>query len=142
MKKIVVLLALGLLLGLAAQPAAAKDLKVGFVYVSPVGDAGWSYAHNRGRLAVEAMDGVTTSFVESVKEGPDSERVIQNMARKGYDVIFATSFGYMDPMLKVSENFPRLFSCTAPGTKPANAWATISAACIRRATCPVWWPAP
>ena len=117
MKKIVVLLTLGLLLGLAAQPAAAKDLKVGFVYVSPVGDAGWSYAHNQGRLAVEAMDGVTTSFVESVKEGPDSERVIQNMARKGYDVIFATSFGYMDPMLKVSQKFPKTVFMHCSGYK-------------------------
>ena len=117
MRKIAVLLAVGLLLGLAAQPAAAKDLKVGFVYVSPVGDAGWSYAHNQGRLAVEAMDGVTTSFVESVKEGPDSERVIQNMARKGYDVIFATSFGYMDPMLKVSEKFPKTVFMHCSGYK-------------------------
>ncbi len=117
MKKIAVLLALGLLLGLAAQPAAAKDLKVGFVYVSPVGDAGWSYAHNKGRMALDAMDGVTTSFVESVKEGPDSERVIQNMARKGYDVIFATSFGYMDPMLKVSKKFPKTVFMHCSGYK-------------------------
>ncbi|MCP3952929.1 MAG: BMP family ABC transporter substrate-binding protein, partial [Desulfobacterales bacterium] len=117
MKKTVMLLALGLLLGLAAQPAVAQDLKVGFIYVSPVGDAGWSYAHNKGRLAVEAMDGVTTSFVESVKEGPDSERVIQNMARKGYDVIFATSFGYMDPMLKVSAKFPKTVFMHCSGYK-------------------------
>lgn len=84
----------------------AKDLQVGFVYVSPVGDAGYSYAHDQARLAVEAMDGVTTSFVESVPEGQDSERVILNMARKGYDIIFATSYGYMDPMLKVAKQFP------------------------------------
>ena len=86
----------------------ADDLKVGFVYVSPVGDAGYSYAHDQGRLAVEAMDGVTTSFVESVAEGQDSERVIMNMARKDYDIIFATSYGYMDPMLKVSKEFPKV----------------------------------
>lgn len=85
----------------------AEDMKVGFVYVSPVGDAGYSYAHDQGRLAVDAMDGVSTSFVESVAEGQDSERVILNMARKGYDVIFATSYGYMDPMLKVAKDFPK-----------------------------------
>lgn len=85
----------------------AKDLQVGFVYVSPVGDAGYSYSHDQGRLAVEAMDGVSTSFVESVAEGQDSERVILNMARKGYDIIFATSYGYMDPMLKVAKQFPK-----------------------------------
>jgi basic membrane protein A len=84
----------------------AKDVKVGFIYVSPVGDAGYSYAHDQGRLAVESMDGVTTSFVESVAEGQDSERVMMNMARKGYDIIFATSYGYMDPMLKVAKEFP------------------------------------
>ena len=88
--------------------AEVKEYQVGFVYVSPIGDAGWSYAHDKGRLAVEAMEGVTTSYVEAVPEGPDSERVMLNMARKGYDVIFATSFGYMDPMLKVAKQFPNV----------------------------------
>jgi len=97
----------------------AEDLKVGFVYVSPVGDAGYSYAHDQGRLAVEAMDGVTTSFVESVAEGQDSERVILNMARKGYDVIFATSYGYMDPMLKVAKDFPKVTFMHCSGYKNA-----------------------
>jgi len=120
MKKLVVLLVIGLLLGLTAQPATAKDLRVGFVYVSPVGDAGWSYAHNQGRMSVEAMEGVTTSFVESVKEGPDSERVIQNMARKGFDIIFATSFGYMDPMLKVSKRFPKTVFMHCSGYKTSK----------------------
>ncbi len=86
--------------------AAGEDMKVGFIYVSPIGDAGWSFAHDQGRLAVEDMAGVSTSYVEAVSEGPDSERVILNMARKGYKVIFATSFGYMDSMLKVAKQFP------------------------------------
>ncbi len=86
--------------------AEDKEMNVGFVYVSPIGDAGWSYAHDQGRLAVEKMEGVTTSFVEAVPEGPDAERVILNMARKGYKMIFATSFGYMDPMLKVAKQYP------------------------------------
>lgn len=107
-------------LGLPMQAGAAdKPIKVGFIYVSPVGDAGWSYAHNQGRLAVDAMPNVTTSFVESVAEGPDSERVMLNMARKGYDVIFATSFGYMDPMLKVAKQFPKITFMHCSGFKQA-----------------------
>jgi basic membrane protein A len=100
--------------------AAAEDMKVGFIYVSPIGDAGWSYAHDQGRLAVEKMDGVTTSYVEAVAEGPDSERVMLNMARKGYNVIFATSFGYMDPMLKVAKQFPQAVFEHCSGFKLAS----------------------
>jgi len=111
---------LGCLLGGAASQAAAKELQVGFVYVSPIGNAGWSYAHDVGRKEVEAMDGVTTSFVEAVKEGPDSERVFLNMARKGYDIIIGTSFGYMDPMLKVANQFPNITFMHCSGFKLAQ----------------------
>ena len=83
-----------------------KTVKAGFVYVSPVGDAGYSYAHDLGRKAVEALPFATTAFVESVPEGADSERVIRNMARSGFDIIFTTSFGYMDPTIKVAKEFP------------------------------------
>lgn len=114
-----VLIAIALVLGLAPH-LAAKELKVGFVYVSPIGDAGWSYAHDKGRQAVEALDGVTTSYVEAVPEGPDAERVIQNMARKDYDVVFATSFGYMDPMLKVAKQFPDTVFMHCSGFKTAK----------------------
>jgi basic membrane protein A len=107
-------------LGFCTVSFAAKEMKVGFVYVSPIGDAGYSYAHDVGRQAVEAMDGVTTSYVESVSEGPDSERVILNMARKGFDVIFATSFGYMDPMLKVAKQFPKIAFLHCSGFKMAD----------------------
>lgn len=106
--------------GLCLSQAAAKDMNVGFVYVSPIGDAGWSYAHDQGRLAVEEMEGVKTSFVEAVAEGPDSERVILNMARKGYDIVFATSFGYMDPMLKVAKQFPDATFMHCSGFKTAD----------------------
>jgi len=99
--------------------AAEKPIKVGFVYVSPIGDAGWSYAHNQGRLALDGMPGVTTAFVEAVSEGPDSERVMLNMARKGYDIIFATSFGYMDSMLKVAKQFPKTVFMHCSGFKQA-----------------------
>ncbi len=105
--------------GLGAETASAKDIKVGFVYVSPVGDAGYSYAHDLGRQAVAKMDGVTTSFVESVPEGADSERVIMNMARKKFDIIFTTSYGYMDPTLKVANQFPEITFLHCSGYKTA-----------------------
>ncbi len=104
--------------------AGDKPVKVGFVYVSPVGDAGYSYAHDQGRLAIDGLDGVTTSFVESVPEGPDSERVMLNMARKDYDIIFATSFGYMDPMLKVAKKFPNVVFMHCSGFKTAQNMGT------------------
>ena len=85
--------------------AAAED-NVGFVYVSPVGDAGWTYQHDMGRLQLEKETGVKTSFVENVAEGSDAERVIREMAKRGDKVIFATSFGYMNYMLKVSKKIP------------------------------------
>jgi basic membrane protein A len=99
--------------------AAEKEIKVGFVYVSPVGDAGYSYAHDLGRKFIDGMDGVTTAFVEAVPEGPDSERVILNMARKKFDLVFATSYGYMDPMLKVARKFPDTVFMHCSGFKTA-----------------------
>ena len=106
---------------LCAGPAAAadKEIKVGFIYVSPVGDAGYSYAHDMGRKFIDGRDGVTTAFVEAVPEGPDSERVILNMARKNFDLIFATSYGYMDPMLKVAQKFPDIVFMHCSGFKTA-----------------------
>ncbi len=92
-----------------AALADAKDkIKVGFVYVGPIGDFGWSYEHNEGRLAVEEAlgDKVETTYVESVPEGPDAERVIRQMAQSGHDLIFTTSFGYMNPTNKVAAQFP------------------------------------
>ncbi len=120
MKLFKTLFALAAGIGLCAATASAKEMNVGFVYVSPVGDAGWSYAHDVGRQAIEAMDGVKTSYVEAVPEGPDSERVMLNMARKGYDLIFATSFGYMDPMLKVAKQFPDTVFMHCSGFKTAE----------------------
>ncbi len=110
--------------GLCAAGVSAEDMNVGFVYVTPIGDGGWSYAHNQARLEIEKMDGVKTSYVEAVNEGPDSERVIQNMARKGYDLIFATSFGYMDPMLKVAKSFPGTTFMHCSGFKTADNMGT------------------
>lgn len=96
-----------------------KEMKVGFIYESSIGDEGYSYAHDQGRKAVEALPGVTTSYVESVPEGLDAERVILKMARQGYDVIFGTSFGYMDPMVKIAEQFPDVTFLHCSGFKTA-----------------------
>lgn len=80
-----------------AGSAQAEPFKVGFIYVGPVGDMGWSYEHDIGRKAVEATygDKVETSFVEKVPEGADAERVMTQMALSGHDMIFTTSFGYI-----------------------------------------------
>jgi len=103
-----------------APKEESKNIKAGFVYVSPVGDAGYSYAHDLGRKAVDALDYTTTAFVESVPEGADSERVIRNMARKGFDIIFTTSFGYMDPTIKVAKEFPEVDFMHCSGFKKAE----------------------
>lgn len=120
MKFVKTLFALAAGIGLCAATVSAKDINVGFVYVSPIGDAGWSYSHDVGRQTIAKMDGVKTSYVEAVAEGPDSERVMLNMARKGYDLIFATSFGYMDPMLKVAKEFPKTTFMHCSGFKTAD----------------------
>jgi simple sugar transport system substrate-binding protein len=99
----------GLTLPLLGSRAFAQEpLKVGFIYVGPIGDLGWTYAHEQGRQAAiaEFGDAIETTIVESVAEGPDSERVIRNLADDGNGLIFATSFGYMNPMIKVAQRFP------------------------------------
>ena len=110
------------------SPAVADDLKVGFVYVGPTGDHGWTYMHDEGRKAIEAEfgDRVSTIYVESVKYGPDSERVMTQMAQQGVDMIFATSFGYMEPMLKVAKQFPDIKFEHATGYKTADNMAVYS----------------
>ena len=88
-------------LGASLLASAADPLKVGFVYIGPIGDHGWTYQHEQGRKAMVAAlgDKVSSSYVENVPEGADAERVIRNMAKGGYDLIFSTSFGYMNPTL-------------------------------------------
>jgi len=104
-----------------AEPKKADPLKAAWIYVGPVGDAGWSFAHDLGRKAVEAKFGsaVSTSFVEKVPEGADAERVIRDLAQQGNKIIFATSFGYMEPMLKVAGEFPDVKFEHATGYKSA-----------------------
>jgi simple sugar transport system substrate-binding protein len=96
-------------LGFVLLPAfAAEPLKVGFVYVTPIGQAGWTFQHEQGRLALERALGprVRTTAVESVAEGSDAERVLRDLAREGHRLIFATSFGYLEPALRVAAEFP------------------------------------
>ncbi|CAJ0708605.1 BMP family ABC transporter substrate-binding protein [Ralstonia mannitolilytica] len=108
----------------AAAPAPANEpLKVAFVYVGPVGDAGWTYAHDAGRKEVEAKfgDKVKTSFVENVPESAaDAERVFRDLATQGNKVIFGTSFGFMESMLKVAKEFPDVKFEHATGFKTAD----------------------
>ncbi len=118
-----------LALGLTTTAIAADTTKVGFVYVGPIGDFGWSYEHNQGRLAVEEAygDKVETTFVESVPEGADAERVLTQMALSGHDLIFTTSFGYMDPTLAVAAKFPDVKFEHATGYKRDKNVSTYSA---------------
>lgn len=110
--------------------AAPKEpLKIGFVYVAPLLEAGWVHQHDEGRKAVEAALGarVKTTYVENVAEGPDAERVIRDLAATGHNLIFTPSFGYMEPTLKVAAEFPDVkFESitgykTAPNVAVANA---------------------
>ena len=107
----------------AAAPAAAASgpLKIAFAYVGPVGDGGWTYAHDNGRKAMEKEFGakVVTSFVEKVPEGADAERVFRDMVSQGNKLIFGTTFGYMEPMLKVAADSPDVKFEHATGYKTA-----------------------
>ncbi len=129
-----------LLTGLAAGAAwslaparlrAEKDrvVKAGFVYVGPVGDYGWTYRHDIGRREVEAALGpqVETSFVENVAEGADAERVIRQLAAAGHDIIFATSFGFMNAVVRVARQFPQVKFEHATGYKTADNLAVYNA---------------
>ena len=110
-------------------PAAQAQLKVGFVYVGPIGDHGWSYEHNQGRLAIEKAlgDKVTTTYVEKVPEGADAQRVISKLASSGHGLIFTTSFGYMNPTLRAAKRFPKVKFEHATGFKRAPNMSTYSA---------------
>jgi len=106
--------------------ASADAMKVGFVYLTNPGDHGWTYAHEMGRQAVEARfgDKVETTYVENVPEGPDAARVIRELAKQGNEMIFTTSFGYMDPTLKVSKEFPNVKFDHITGYKRSDNMAT------------------
>ena len=110
----------------SAPVAKAEPLKVAFAYVGPVGDGGWSFAHDNGRKALEKEfgDKVVTKFVENVPESADAERVIRELATDGNKVIFGTTFGYMEPMLKVAPDFKGVNFQHATGYKTAENMST------------------
>jgi len=140
-KRLTLALAVLLVLALAgaqcpqppAQPTVAptkappEKLKIAFVYVAPIGDMGWTYAHDQGRLMVEKElgDKVETAYIENVPEGPDAERVIRDFAQKGYKLIITTSFGFMDPTITVAKEFPNVWFVHISGYKTAANVSTV-----------------
>lgn len=105
-----------------AAPAKVEPLKIAFAYIGPVGDGGWTFAHDNGRKAIEKEfgDKVVTSYVEKVPESADAERVIRDMANQGNKLIFGTTFGYMEPMLKVANDTKGVKFEHATGYKTAE----------------------
>ena len=110
----------------ASAPAKPEPLKIAFAYVGPVGDGGWTFAHDNGRKALEKEfgDKIVTTFVENVPESADAERVLRDMAGQGNKLIFGTTFGYMEPMLKVAADNPNVNFQHATGYKTAANMST------------------
>src|SRR5512143_54342 len=129
MRKILLAAVAGLLLaGSIGAASAADKLKVGFIYLGPVGDFGWTYQHEAARQALvkELGDKIETTYLENVSEGPDAERSIEQLARAGNKLIFTTSFGYMDPTLKVAKKYPNVHFEHATGYKRDKNMSTYS----------------
>ena len=131
MRKVLVGFAIAALAVIAGglSASAAEKLKVGFIYLGPVGDYGWTYQHEVGRLElVKALgDKIETTYLENVNEGPDAERAIEQLVRSGHKLIFTTSFGYMDATLKVARKYPDVHFEHATGFKRDKNMATYSA---------------
>ena len=130
MKKLLTAAAsIALVSALSISAVAADKLKVGFIYIGPPGDFGWTYQHDQGRQAIDARlgDHAETVFVENVPEGPDAERTITRLARQGAGLIFTTSFGYMDPTLNVAAKFPDVKFEHATGYKRTDNVSTYGA---------------
>src|SRR5512141_2402446 len=126
--------AMGAAAGISALPWVTRALaqapvKAAVIYVSPIGDAGWTFQHDTGRKEMEkALAGkVTTKYIESVPEGADAERVIRELAQSGHKLIFTTSFGYMNPTIKVAQAFPNTTFEHATGYKTAKNVGTYNA---------------
>jgi basic membrane protein A len=121
--------AAALMLGAGSAPALAQGkMKVGFIYVGPVGDFGWTFQHEvaRRELAKAMGDKIETTFLENVPEGPDAERAIEQLARAGHKLIFTTSFGFMDATAKVAKKYPNIYFEHATGYKRDKNLATYS----------------
>jgi basic membrane protein A len=117
------------LVGLGARPRAQEQVKAGFVYVGPVGDFGFTYRHDVGRKDLEAALSVqvATTFVENVSEGPDAERVIRQLAAGGNQIVFTTSFGFMNATVRVAQQFPNVKFEHCTGYKTAENLAVYNA---------------
>ena len=102
-----------------AESAGGVPVKAAFVYVSPVGDAGWTLAHDKARLEIDELDYVETAYTEAVPEGADAERTISQYVRQGYNLVFTTSFGYMDPTITVAASSPDTIFMHCSGFKTA-----------------------
>ena len=110
-----------------AQQQSEGPYKVAFVYIGPPGDLGWTYEHDSGRQMLESEFGenIETTYIENVEEGPDSARVMRQYAQEGYDMIFATSYGYMDFMYEVAEEFPEVYFEHCSGEKTRDNMAIL-----------------
>src|SRR5437667_10333895 len=108
--------------------SAAEKLKIGFIYLGPIGDLGWTYQHEHARQAMvkEFGDKIETTYLENVPEGPDAERAIEQLVRAGNKLIFTTSFGYMEPTLKVAKKYPNVHFEHATGYKRDKNMSTYS----------------
>ena len=106
MNRAITLFASALTFGAFVASPVQAETKVGFVYVGPPGDLGWTYRHDIGRQAVEALDGITTTALENVPEGPEAVEAITQLAETGHDLIFTTSFGFMDATNEVAGAYP------------------------------------
>jgi basic membrane protein A len=103
-----------------------EKFRIAFIYIGPPGDLGWTYEHERGRKMMQDNlgDQVESTYIENVPEGPDAARVIRQYAQQGYDMIFATSFGYMDAMYEVAQEFPDIYFEHCSGYKTAENMST------------------
>lgn len=128
-KTMIALAAAAAMASLTAGAQAQEKLKACWVYVGPIGDFGYSYQHDQGRLQVEKElgDKVVTSYLENVPEGPDSDRAFERLAREGCKIIFGTSFGFMDSMVKVAAKFPDIKFEHATGYKKSDNLAIYNA---------------
>ncbi len=129
MKKfLVAAAAVGLAMGAAVNASAQEKLKVGFIYVGPVGDMGWTYQHEVARKAIQEQfkDKIDTTYLENVNEGPDAERSIEQLVRAGNKLVYTTSFGFMDATAKVAKKYPNVWFEHATGYKRDKNLATYS----------------
>jgi simple sugar transport system substrate-binding protein len=128
MKKLVVAAAILAASAVLGGASAQQKLKIGFIYVGPIGDMGWSYQHEVARRAIvdEFKDKIDTTFLENVNEGPDAERSIEQLVRNGAKLVYTTSFGFMDATAKVAKKYPNVMFEHATGYKRDKNLATYS----------------